>query len=506
MMPQLMDRGEQSAPALVDALKDAFRRAFTADVESGLLRSVFLIGSKSQAAPPYAAGDASQLESYVDFDVHFLIDRGALAPEELDTIRERVDAICDDFARPRVCVGWGVRDRHWKLVPEADKVNICIHVVVCNRYDYECRALHQPVLGSNMYELCEALVGEHPGRLLPTLPPTGAELLYSAGGAAWMLEQFHRALLLHWWAPAEQDFMPYLSGYCWNVASSIMLELYSAKTHAVNTRRGARRWLLEEAGVPKDIAAQLELLHHYREIPEIDDRLGYQLVNAAFVTSHWMIEQLHDAVGLPRPSIVREQVLCRRDLHSESISAAFDRPVNLQEVHVAIDPSGDAALQLQRLAATIRDAHENVSPSELPEFIAEVAHKGQRRATKLTIWTPHTLTRYQLSDDLAFSRERPTLWAAQWGWESGSQGLLQRLHERHLDRHTLLRNRRSVRGTEPERQIACAYSRIAMDQFRALGIQVPEPGGDSFFDQVRYLADVTNPGALPAAAIGAKPS
>ena len=165
-------------------------------------------------------------------------------------------------------------------------------------------------------------------------------------------------------------------------------------------------------------------------------------------------------------------------------------------MHIGFDPGDDPFSSLEATARSIRKCSPQPEPLRVSRAHSWLAHKGHDEGTKVTIWSRYNLSRYQFSDDLAFSRGRPNLWAAQWGWETGSQGLLQRLHKQSQDRFTLLQNRRNTQGSDAELRTARAYALSATEQFCTLGLDVEKPKGDGFFDQARHLAELTKPNSV----------
>src|SRR5262249_42489694 len=155
------------------------------------LLSLFLIGSRAGA--PVRLDD-----HYVDFDVHFLLAADVLSLPKGHDFRQKLSAIASEFSTDDIAAEWLVRDRHWKLRPRDDRaLTVSIHATIANRFDFLRRALLNPVLGSNMYRLCEVLGGVHPGDVIKPRNPVTLEYFESAGGLGWIIENFYRAMLLH---------------------------------------------------------------------------------------------------------------------------------------------------------------------------------------------------------------------------------------------------------------------------------------------------------------------
>jgi hypothetical protein len=472
----------------VRALKAAFVERFQPLVRERRLRSVFLIGS--------CAGNTKALDDpYQDVDIHFLWDKTVLEKGDLDEFRTRLAGICDDFRKPGCAVEWSVRDRHWKLVPEPSKpINLSVHATLANRFDYERRCLYNRILGSNMYRICEVLVGDHPGEMIRPRLPAPADHLWGVGGAGWMLENFYRALWLYFTEPREQDFMPYIAGYSWNVASSTMLQYFTVHARGVTTRRQALEFLCSDEATPRHVKDAARLLYEFRETPLVDEARGRELICSAAATASWMVERLAERVGL---ELVPFKGEVRRDLFSPAIGEAARSELEWVEAHVPFDVphDGDFVEAFKRRVGEVRERYPNATSREFPEFADWALRRGEARATKVVMWSRYNSLRYLLADDFDFARGAPTYQAAVWGWETGSQALLQRLHESYVSRGD---------GGEAQARFARVLCAVAREQFRALGLRPPSAPSGAYFDHLEYLARLTLPASVGLLPIGVR--
>jgi len=414
-------------PDKVRSLKNAFRELFAPNKDFGGLRSLFLIGS--------CAGEEDDLKDwYQDFDIHLFIDKVFASQIELDYIKKSLSQICEEFTNEYTNIDWDMRDRHWKLVPNSTvPLNLSIHATLVNRADYQRRVLQNPVLGWNMYQLCEVLLGDHPGQILSLLRPTPLDHLHSVGGTGWMIENFYRALWLLFTEPDEQDFFPYIAGYCWNVTSSVMLQYYPLNTGRPTTRKNALKFLQTEAGLPKHLHSDLERLIEYKRIPNVDEATTKELVNSTAKITNWMISSINDKLGTYSSKTYHPGVIHERDVHSIAMNETLGRSLSLGEIHYWIDIDEEDFYESFKVSVSeIQSRFPNSTSRELFEAYAWLINKNYTEMTKVYFWSELNQMRFLLSHDFDFSRGFPSLRAALWGWENGCQAFLQRLNETYI--------------------------------------------------------------------------
>ena len=444
---------------------------------------MFLIGS--------CAGVAELNDWYQDFDVHMLLEDGAVPLGQLDTIRVRLNGLLESYGRRGAHIAWDIRDRHWKLVPdESAGVNLSVHATLANRFDFQRRALHHRVLAWNMYGQSEVLFGDSPVSILPIAPAEPLQHLYAVGGIGWMVENFHRAVWLLLTEPDRQTFYPYIGGYCWNVVSSLMLQHYSLATGRVTTRRGALDHLVREALLDADRRRDVELLLEHKTDPHTRADEVRLLVNAAA-----RVVAALGALELARLGIDREAAAAAVpggpvEHFAEDLAAARGGVFEARQLHLWIDGDEPDFLDaFEGLVADVRSRYANVTPLEHFEAVERAMDDGWSELTKVTVWSQWNAVRLMLASDFARDRGQPTIDSALWGWETGIQALLQRLHELYIRRG----------GGDAERALARAAVHVASRQHAEVGLGRLEAPPDDFGGCCELLGRALAPHAVPLA-------
>ena len=462
-------------PETILSFKNTFREYFSPNSDFDSLRSLFLIGS--------CVGAEDELKDwYQDFDIHLFIDEVYLSQKQLDYVKHALTRICDEYANRDTKIAWDVRDRHWKLVPDPGvPLNLSVHATLANRLDYQRRVLHNPVLGWNMYQQCEVLLGDHPGKIIPTLKPAPLDHLHSVGGTGWMIENFYRALWALFTEPDEQDFFPYIAGYCWNVASSVMLQYYSLATRNVTTRKNAYEFLLNQAGLPGSLAQDVERLVEYKRTASVDEETTRHLVNSTARVTNWMISSLTDQFAVYPQNPLQPGMICERDLYSDVISENLGCSVNLREIHywVGLDEE-DFYESFKTTVSEIQERFPNSTSRELYESFVWMVEKDYSEITKVYLWSESNQMRFLLSHDFDFSRAQPSLRAALWGWEGGAQAFMQRLNETYISD-----------GFQPNTEVmARIVAGVVEHQMNRVGLGGSTSNSGDFFECIHSLAAV----------------
>jgi hypothetical protein len=164
--------------------------------------------------------------------------------------------------------------------------------------------------------------------------------------------------------------------------------------------------------------------------------------------------------------------------------APIGKALDWHETHIWIDPEEDFYNQFRGVVAEVRARRPHSTALELPEFIGWAIANNHAAAERLYFWTPFNVLRYLLSDDFAAARGGATFGSAVWGWESGVQALLQRLHER------------VVMGSADDPvtlRVGSALCAAAHAQLQEIGLVVPCPDTASFERCQRFLVDCASP-------------
>ena len=466
---------------LVESLKRDFAERFACQTSLPTVRSVFLIGS--------SAGTAEHNDWYQDFDVHLLLDDGAIPSEQLDEIRTRLDGLIGQYERLGARIAWDVRDRHWKLVPDKSAgVNLSVHATLANRFDFQRRALHHRVLGWNMYAQAEVLAGDHPTTIIPIAPSEPLQHLFSVGGVGWMIENFYRAVWLLLSEPERQTFYPYIGGYCWNVASSLMLQHYSLSTGCVTTRLGALDHLVREHALSSERQEDVEFLLSHKLNTATTSEEARALVNATARVAAALSARALDRLGVPRPASKNDIVFRDGDHFSTEFSAALGRRIVVREIYCWLEPGEAHFLDaFEELVRHVGDRYRGVSPLEHFEALERAADDGAEELTKVSVWSPWNAARLSMSCDFARYHGCASVDGALWGWETGTQALLQRLHELYLRRG----------DGDTERELARAAVYVASRQHEDVGFASLGEPGHRVVDCAQQLATALEPYRIP---------
>lgn len=396
------------------------------------LKSVFLIGSCSQEIPE---------DWYQDYDVHFLFDGLALRPQTLQWLRGLLSE-CVQMSDANCRIETFLRDRHWKMVPDrSHEFNIGIHATLLNSADHFRRLHYNPLLAHNMYGRCYLVYGRHPAEMRGWRPPQLVDYALSVGGIGWMAENFSRAVTLYMVLPEDRTFYPFIAGYCWNVASTLMFHLYTLEQGGVTGRKQAFEYFITSGNFAAADREAAELLAHEKENPCVDRVSARKLINAAgrvlstIRVRFWRLlpPELQDI------SKKSHSILNRSPLYKgwhRLVDEFRGEPPEVIDVVKTEDPD-DYFGTIEEALATVR--HENVgpmSPKENFEFLRDLI-MGSRRSTKIRVWDAATLPRRLLSHDFHADRNLFSADAVFFGWEDGVQALLQRLHEVYIEKGTV---------------------------------------------------------------------
>lgn len=395
------------------------------------LQSVFLIGSCSQEIPD---------DWYQDYDIHFLFDSVALRPDTLHWLRHLLQE-CERMSDETCRITTFVRDRHWKMVPDkSHRFNIGIHATLLNRADHFRRLHYTPLLALNMYRRCYLLYGQHPAEIRGWRPPQLVDYAISVGGIGWMAENFARAVTLYLLQPEDHSFYPFIAGYCWNVASTLMFHLYTLEQGSVTGRRQALEYFLARDSCGAADRSAAELLAHEKENPEVDATTARELINAAgrVLTTirlrfwQFLPQELQEISG-KRCGIFSRSCLYER---WDSLVGEFaGEPPIVVDLIKKEDPDDYLGTVEEALGTVRKEYAGRLSPKENFEFLRDLLVDCQGR-TKTRIWDMASLPRRLLSHDFHAARKLQSADGVFFGWEDGVQALLQRLHEVYIEKGT----------------------------------------------------------------------
>jgi hypothetical protein len=397
------------------------QRAADAPPTIDRIQTVFLIGSCS---------DELVDDWYQDYDIHFLFDGLALRPETLHWLRDLL-AECRQMSDASCRIETFVRDRHWKMVPDrAYESNIGIHATLLNSADHYRRLHYNSLLAFNMYKRCYVVYGCHPAEIRGWRPPQLADYACSVGGIGWMSENFARAVMLRMVLPDDRSFYPFIAGYCWNVASTLMFHLYTLEQGNVTGRRQAYEYFVKRTGSDAADREAADLLMHEKENPSADAATARRLINAAGRVLHTIRKRVWELlppevreVSVKSPGILGRAPLYRQWPQGE--------PPEVIDVVRREDPDDYYGTAKEALAAAQRETNELLSSKENFEFLRDLM-AGGKRLTKVRIWDSASLPRKFLSHDFHLDRSVPSADAIFFGWEDGIQAFLQRLHEVYI--------------------------------------------------------------------------
>lgn len=455
-------------------------RAAEAPTTIDRLQSVFLIGSCSEEIPD---------DWYQDYDVHFLFDGLALRPQTLQWLRELL-AECVQMGDASCRIETFVRDRHWKMVPNRSyDSNIGIHATLLNRADHFRRLHYNPLLALNMYRRCYLIYGRHPAELRGWRPPQLLDYVLSVGGIGWMAENFARAVTLYSLLPEDRTFYPFIAGYCWNVASTLMFHLYTLEQGGVTGRKQACEYFITGANFDAADRQAAELLAHEKENPGVDQTTARNLINAAgrilatIRTRFWQLlpSELQE-VSENRPGILNRSLLYKG--WNGLASGLSCEPPEVIDVFKHEDPENYFETVEEALATARHENDSLMSPKENFEFLRDLIRSPQR-STKIRVWDAATLPRRLLSHDFHADRNLFSADAVFFGWEDGVQALLQRLHEVYIEKGT--------EDTETQ-DLALLCKEVVADRVSAyLGRPWQADKFGNLWETTNQLADVLRP-------------
>ncbi|MGH2707684.1 MAG: hypothetical protein ACRDJK_05270, partial [Actinomycetota bacterium] len=175
------------------------------------------------------------------------------------------------------------------------------------------------------------------------------------------------------------------------------------------------------------------------------------------------------------------------DHFSAELSKGLGRQINARQLHLWIDSGQqDLTETVEQLVQTVSARYGGVTPLEHFEAVERAVDEGWTELTKVTVWSPWNAIRLMLSPDFARERGRPAVDGALWGWETGTQALLQRLHELYIRRG----------DGETEAALARAAVHVASRQQAEIGLlPLPDPQNGAS-RCARLLASALEPHAV----------
>jgi hypothetical protein len=400
--------------------------ARTAGGRVDAIESIFLIGS-------CADGDVSQ-ERYQDFDIHFRFGPIALRHETLAWLRTLLRS-CKGLQDPGCRIEWSLRDRHWKMPPDASTpVNLGLHATLLNAADHWRRVHYNPVLSQNMFVRCAVLFGAHPRELLGFRPAVAADYAHSVGGIGWALENFTRAVALHILEPQDRSFYTFVAGYCWNAVSTVLLHLGTLEDGGIYSRIGAFERLVRDPSVPGPVRQAAELVHARRETG--DEALGDARTHfdAAARVLHYVAQRAAPLTGLTAQDLEAPSER-PRPFYPASVCGAMGLAGQIFMVEAMVADQADGGDFYHRVALALETSQSGApAPLSVRESF-EMLQVAQRRSVtpcKLRLWNRADLARRMHALDFAYERGQSCLASALFGWEDGAQALLQRLSELYI--------------------------------------------------------------------------
>ncbi len=388
--------------------------------------SIFLIGS--------CAGKEDGFDDwYQDFDIHVLFNKPFISTKELEEIGKRFELIKNKFSSEDILVEWNIKDRHWKQIPNYKyKLNLSIHGTIANSFDLYRRIKINPILGWNMYQICEPLFGNPPATYHDLNKPTVLDLFHSVGGVGWMIENFYRTLWFYFNDPINQSFYPYIQAYCWNVPSSIMLQYYLAKNGYPGTRKEALKFLLSDKTFPDELKKDLNFIVEHKRNSENNLVLHKQLINASYAVSSWLTREMKRIYNIKTISR-KDNLLSKKTLFKKIIAESLGNDKKVEELHFYVNfNEKDFFESFKEKVQFINKNYKNSSCAEFPEFLKDFIHNKQENASKIYLWNDLNILRFNLSHDFYESKGYKTYTSIFWGWEKGTQSLLQRLNEYYI--------------------------------------------------------------------------
>lgn len=417
------------------------------------LRSLFLIGSCS---------DIITLDEwYQDYDIHFLFNEINVPRKKLDLLRGLLQKFV--LESDQNCkIEYFVKDRHWKMIPQTQfGTNIGIHTTLLNPADHYCRLHCNPVLAKNMYGRCNVLYGDHPANIRGYKYPSLSEYISSVGGIGWLAENFSRVVALYQLNSEDHTFYPFISGYCWNITSSLMFHIYTLLQNDLSGRKQAFHYFLTLEKVKKDkiLFESANFIFDNRENPSSNKNFSIQIINATgnilkFVKEHILSKIIKDFnYTLSQKKICKNlyfKLLSPLEIPS-SKNNLLD--INRDETLPYFDSIALAIDKLKNMASS------DISPKENFEFIREMI-TSKKPLTKIRIWDSISNLRYFGSHDFDLDNGIESKINILFGWEDGLQTLLQRLNEIYIEKSGII---------DEEFEILCHFvDLLAQDRVKKL--------------------------------------
>jgi hypothetical protein len=261
-------------------------------------------------------------------------------------------------------------------------------------------------------------------------------------------------------------------------------------TGRVTTRLGALNYLVREHSLSSELLEDVELLFSHKLNAATTSEEARALVEATARVAGALAARALDRLGVPCPAAKNDIVFHEGDHFSAEFSAALGRRMVVREIYCWLEPQPGEEHFLDRFEGLVRhigDRYRGVSPLEHFEALERAADDGAEELTKVSVWSPWNAARLSMSCDFARYHGRATVDGALWGWETGTQALLQRLHELYLRRG----------DTDIERKLARAAVYVASRQLEDVGLASPGEPGHCVADCARQLATAIEPYRIP---------
>ena len=449
------------------------------------LLSIFVIGSCS--------GDIHPTDWYQDFDVHFRFAPIVLGRSTLSWLGNTL-SLCEAIQDSNCKIQAFTRDRHWKMPPDRRwPANEGIHATLLGAADHVRRVHYNPILSQNMYVRCKVLWGAHPRELVGFRPSVAADYAHSVGGVAWLVENFTRMVGLHVLDPTDRTFFPFISGYCWNAASTLMFHLATLEHPGIYSREGAFHRFRRRARLPRDVSDAADRLYESREM--LDAELGDHIehINAAARLVTYIAGEALTLTGLDKGDTTHAIAIPAhpRVLYSKDVANALglEDPITFVEAIVPrLDGRDFYAVVAETVGSAAKAAGMAVCVKENFEFLRQI-YQGSRNLTRLRLWTTESLGRRRLSFDFAHDQGLQSMCFTLFNWEDGTQALLQRLNELFVEKRTV---------DEEVAALSSAVAIIVKERCGVAGINIPAAlsltSGSSDFDSItRALGKILSP-------------
>lgn len=392
------------------------------------LQSVFLIGSCSEGASD---------EWYQDYDIHFLFNQVYIPIEKLDCLLELLKNL-GSRSNKTAKIEYFVKDRHWKMVPqESFPINIGIHATLLNSADHFRRLHYNPILSSNMYGRCSVLHGSHPASIRGHRPSSIFDYLHSVGGGGWLAENFSRTVALYQLDPNDHVFYPFIAGYCWNIASSLMFHIFTLSQGGLSGRRHAFEFFLSINDVQPnhDLVEAANLLYVNRENIRSDTEFARPLINATGLIINYakkfFLTKLPEAF---HKDDLAKNKLVSQELYTPVMKKLIGDDLSCRVIDIFRDENLDYYDSISMALNEARKEYgELISPKENFEFVRELL-TSENKITKIRIWDSLSGFRLKYSHDFDLDRGVKSQASIFFGWEDGLQTLLQRLNEIYIEK------------------------------------------------------------------------